>query len=149
MFFRRNRSGRWMQPTVRDAVDRTRGRYHVVAGEVDLLALTRDAFRQPLTADFQRLRDSGVEAEAFHRTEVSPCWDGLGPAARKAKLTKFVRVANAASSNDLGQTEIATTIRAKTLLLAWAYDHAYGCDFVERVSRSSRDFGVEDLVLSR
>jgi hypothetical protein len=146
MFFSRRRTMRWIDRAVAGEVDRTRGDYHLEPGEVDLRRLTHDAFRRSGATDLQRLRDAGVDAEAFYSNEMAPCWEGLGPTARKSKLMQFVRIANAASGDDLGETGIATTIRAKTLLLAWAYDHAYGGNFVERLRRSSREFGTDELV---
>ena len=149
MLFSRSRRARWIERSVCKEVDRTRGEYEVAPGEVDLQRLTCDAFDRRIAADFTRLRQSGMDAESFYADEVAPCWEDLGPAARKAKLLQFVRVANAASSNGLGDTDLVSMIRAKTLLLAWAYDHAYGANFVERLSRSGGDFGMDELVLSR
>lgn len=138
MFFKRQDTSRWIDHAVRDKVDETRGDYDLdEPGEMDLHRLTLDLFDSD-APDFRSLRESGVDAEAFYRDEVAPCWEGLGSGERRAKMMQFARVANATAGDELADTEIAATIRAKTILLAWGYDHAYGRGYTARLCSEVR-----------
>jgi hypothetical protein len=103
----------------------------------------RDALRDMLegevaapTRDVAALRDRGVDAGEFYAREVAPSWDGLNEAQRAARLDGFLEMCSLLeSAGDMAglPEDMATNVRAKTLLLAWAFDEEYG--YLARLAR--------------
>jgi len=88
------------------------------------------------TADVTALRERRTDPDDFYAREIAPSWDGLNEAQRAARLDGFLEMcAMLEGSADLMgvPADLATSVRTKTLLIAWAFDEEYG--YLSRLAR--------------
>jgi hypothetical protein len=99
-------------------------------GEPDLSRMVRDLLEGEVeapTADVRRLIADGVEPDEFYDQEVAPNWDGRDENARSDRLEGFVELAQMLdASPDALPADMASRLRTKCLILAWAFDEAHG-----------------------
>jgi hypothetical protein len=100
------------------------------AGEPDLRAVVYDLLEGEVeapTPDVRWLIEEDVDAGEFYSQELAPNWDGLGENTRADKLDGFLELARMMeASPDALPREMATRLRTKLLVLAWAFDEAHG-----------------------
>lgn len=124
---------------MREALDALQREAGGRARRLSLLGAVRDMLDGEIAAptrDMAALRSSKVDPDGFYERELAPSWDGLNEAQRAARLDGFFEMCSLLeSSGDLaGVPEgMATRVRTKTLLLAWAFDDEYG--YLPRLAR--------------
>jgi hypothetical protein len=98
---------------------------------VDLRRYIRDLLEGEVaapTADVATLKRRGVDPGEFYEQEVKASWEGLSEAQRASALDGLMELCSMLRS--AGDTDAAyrmgPTVRTKTLILAWAFDEAYG-----------------------
>jgi hypothetical protein len=118
-------------------LEETRDLYRTSTGDFHLEGLCRDVFANAATTDVRRLRERGVDGDAFYRDELAPNWEGLSREERQRRIERFVEL-----SHMLGATEpnghppdrvrdLIAVVHTKVILLGWAFDRTYG--FIDRL----------------
>jgi hypothetical protein len=109
------------------------------AAPIDLRAIVRDLLNgevPPPTRDIATLRDEHLDADEFYDREIAPSWDALDADRRADRLENFLDLCSMIekAGDDSGiPADMAARTRAKTLLLAWAFDETYG--YLSRLGR--------------
>jgi hypothetical protein len=122
---------------VEHELEETREVYRTSSGEFQLSALCRDVFASDATADLLWLRQRGVDADSFYRSELAPNWDQLDQHTRQSKIERFIELSHELGGAQLNGEppeavrDVVATVHLKVLLLAWAYDRTYG--FMDRI----------------
>jgi hypothetical protein len=120
-----------------DSLEETTEVFRTASGEFQLRGLCLDVFANAPTSDVRWLKDRGVTADDFYRTELLPSWEGLDRAERAEKIDRFIEL-----SHMLGRVDpeghppesfldLVSAVHLKVLLLAWAYDRTYS--YVDRL----------------
>jgi hypothetical protein len=126
---------------MRAALDARRARLAAsgwAAAALDVRAIMRDLLSGEIeapTQDVAALIRRGVDPDRFYERELAPSWEDLGEAQRAARVDGFLELSRMLGSGDGGGLPegMAETVRTKMLVLAWAFDEAYG--YVARLAR--------------
>jgi hypothetical protein len=101
-----------------------------VAAAPDLRAIVRDLLEGEVeapTADVRWLVSESADPGEFYEREIAPNWEELDELERSDKLDGFVELVQMVdSAPDALPREMAATVKTKTLILAWAFDHEHG-----------------------
>jgi hypothetical protein len=111
-------------------------------GDFDLAIGAAELLERAPTEDLRALVRDGVDEDELYERELRPNWEGLNKGERAEKVVAFARFANTLGDDPL---QIASLVRTKLLVLAWAYDRAYGEAFLPRVAREPERFGRLEL----
>src|SRR3954451_16032761 len=101
-------------------------------GDFDLAIGTAELLERAPTEDLRALVRDGVDEDELYERELRPNWEGLNKGQRAEKVVAFARFANTLGDDPL---QIASLVRTKLLVLAWAYDRAYGEAFLPRIAQ--------------
>jgi hypothetical protein len=100
------------------------------SGEPDIRAVTRDLLEGEVeapTSDVRWLISEEVDPDEFYEREIAPNWEGRDELTRADRLDGFIELAQTIeASPDALPREMAAAVRTKVLVLAWAFDEAYG-----------------------
>jgi hypothetical protein len=131
---------------VAEVLDRSSELYASDPADFDLAVAVGDLLQSAPTADIESLAASGLDDEGFFEQELRPNWEGLTKSGRAARVQSFARFANALGKDDAGG--VGALVRTKVIVLAWAYDRAYGEGLLPRLAREPERFGRLELSAS-
>ena len=129
---------------IEDALERLSDDHELARQDFDLERLVSELFDKAPTADIEALRARGVTGADFYDDEIDPNWNDLDRSERIAKVEAFARLANVVSDDSTDDAGLGPLVRTKLAVLAWAYDHCYEDDLLERVSHSPDHYGAYD-----
>jgi hypothetical protein len=110
--------------------------------DFDLAIVSAELLERAPTTDVRALVQDGMGEDELYERELRPNWEGLTKGQRANKVVAFARFANALSDEHAG---VASLVRTKLLVLAWAYDRTYGEGFLPRICRKPERFGRLEL----
>jgi hypothetical protein len=110
--------------------------------DFDLAIVSAELLERAPTTDVRALVQDGMGEDDLYERELRPNWEGLTKGQRANKVVAFARFANALSDE---RTGVASLVRTKLLVLAWAYDRTYGEGFLPRICRKPERFGRLEL----
>jgi hypothetical protein len=149
MTFRRprlHRSGRRALTGDAAAVARVLERAALAYGsdprDFDLAIVSAELLERAPTSDLRALVHDGIDEDDLYERELRPNWEGLTKGQRANKVVAFARFANALGNE---HAHVASLVRTKLLVLAWAYDRTYGEGFLPRICRKPERFGRMEL----
>ncbi len=114
--------------------------------EIELRSLAIDLLRGEVaapTSDVARLIRSGVDPDVWYSKELSKSWEGLNENQRAARVEQFAGLATMLENAEEdarppNYDQMLSSVRTKTLLLAFAFDETYG--YLRRIERAE-EFG--------
>jgi hypothetical protein len=130
---------------VGSVLDRSSQIYASDPDDFDLAVAVGDLLQHAPTPDIEALVADGMDDDSFYERELRPNWEGLSKAERSAKVRSFARFANALGDDGDDAARMRPLVRTKVLVLAWAYDRAYGEDLLARFAREPERFGKLEL----
>jgi hypothetical protein len=110
--------------------------------DFDLAIVSAELLERAPTTDVRALVQDGMGEDDLYERELRPNWEGLTKGQRANKVVAFARFANSLSDEHAG---VASLVRTKLLVLAWAYDRTYGEGFLPRICRKPERFGRLEL----
>ena len=120
-----------------EILDETRDMFTLVSGELALRPLVEYLFTITPVPEIQALKDLGLDADSFYERELGPSWEGLDESGRRARLQAFMRIwltLEEAADVDPDALDLWHVVRAKVLLLSWAFDQTHHEHYFGRLS---------------